>query len=163
MTDRKASSSSSTPRHDARRWARYWALKRLTFIRRRIWVHSFHEFGDLYGGQWERVEEQLIRSECEEHGVPMGYGRVGRPPRQLTWSMALPSEESYDPTMADEVSVTVVDDAELPPEKVAELASEVSKWEKGDAADGTWKDAPEAIIAQPGKTVVVRRRSKKAL
>lgn len=126
-------------------------------------MRSFYEFGDLYGGQWELVEEVLIRNECEEHGIPMGYGRVGRTPRQLTWALAVSSGDSYDPTMADEVTVTVVDDAEVPLEKVAQLASEASKWESGGFADGTWKDAPEAIIAQPGKTVVVRRRGKKTL
>jgi hypothetical protein len=128
-----------------------------------VWARTFNEIGTLYSDQWDHVEEQRIREACEEVGLPMGYGRLGETPEQLTWGVALSSDDSYDADMADEVTVTIVDDAEVPPEKVAELAAEVSKWEKGEATDGTWKDAPEAIITQPGNTVVVRRRSKKTL
>lgn len=48
----------------------------------------FRELGCLYGHQWELAEAKLIREDCEEVGIPMGYGRVGEMPRQLTWGTA---------------------------------------------------------------------------
>lgn len=48
----------------------------------------FREYGNLYGHQWELAEARLIRDACEEVGLPMGYGRVGKVPRQLTWGQA---------------------------------------------------------------------------
>ena len=98
------------PRHNAQWWDRYWRLKRLAFIRRKIWVRSFYEFGDLYGGQWELVEEVLIRNECEEHGIPMGYGRVGKAPRQLTWGMTVPKRQ-YEDSDAGGAALESGDDA----------------------------------------------------
>jgi len=39
------------------------------------------QFGSLYGDDGpERLE---LRDECEAHGIPMGYGRVGKAPTQL--------------------------------------------------------------------------------
>ncbi len=56
----------------------------------------FEEHGDLYGRQWELAEAVLIREECQEIGLPMGYGRVGRTPSQLTWGIATAPDARVD-------------------------------------------------------------------
>lgn len=107
-------SACQKPRHNAQWWARYWRLKRLASIRRRLWVRAFNEFGSLYGGQWERAEEQLIRLECEEQGLPMGYGRVGRAPRQLTWGMAVAVEAEVEEEDSEDSDMELESDDETP-------------------------------------------------
>jgi hypothetical protein len=57
-------------------------------LRRQLRATMFRELGCLYGHQWELAEARFIREECEAVGIPMGYGRVGQKPRQLTWSAA---------------------------------------------------------------------------
>lgn len=45
----------------------------------------FKQLHSLYpAGDWERSETEIIRFECEKLGLPMGYGRVGATPVQLT-------------------------------------------------------------------------------
>lgn len=54
-------------------------------LNRRAFAEGYRQLGSLYGGlDADTAEARLIRRECEEHGVPMGYGRVGRAPVQLT-------------------------------------------------------------------------------
>lgn len=48
------------------------------------YLRLWDENGSLYGGGYDVVEERAIRAELEELGIPMGYGRVGRRPTQLT-------------------------------------------------------------------------------
>lgn len=52
-------------------------------IRHRMFVAYYREFRSLYGEAGDQVEAAAIREECEEAGLPMGYGRIGRQPRQL--------------------------------------------------------------------------------
>ena len=50
--------------------------------------------GSLYGGpDCDAAEQSFIRGACEEAGIPMGYGRVGRAPTVL--------EDDYLPPMFD--------------------------------------------------------------
>lgn len=78
----------ATPRWTPRDWRRYWTYQKRAAIRRRVFKSMFQEHGDLYGRQWELAEVEFIREECDEVGLPMGYGRVGREPVQLTWGTA---------------------------------------------------------------------------
>ncbi len=47
-------------------------------IRRNQLTENFREWGDLYGSDYLEVEAIEMREECEQVGVPMGYGRVGK-------------------------------------------------------------------------------------
>jgi hypothetical protein len=77
-------------------WGRYWHFRRRLDVRRHAFRAMFEEHGDLYGHQWELAEATLILEECAEIGLPMGYGRVGRPPVQLTWGIATPPNPRVD-------------------------------------------------------------------
>ena len=46
------------------------------------------------------------------------------------------------------------DPLEVTPEEPADLIAEVVKWERGDFADGTWREAPEAIPALADARVI---------
>lgn len=50
----------------------------------RAYLAWFTEYGCLYGPDYDQREATMIRLECEERGLPMGYGRVGRTPVQLS-------------------------------------------------------------------------------
>jgi hypothetical protein len=53
-------------------------------LRRQAYTRGFAELGTLYGGLGsDDVEAQAIRDECDEIGLPMGYGRVPSAPIQL--------------------------------------------------------------------------------
>jgi hypothetical protein len=43
----------------------------------------FRARGSLYGAGYDELEAANIRELCEELGIPMGYGRVGKTPSQL--------------------------------------------------------------------------------
>lgn len=58
-------------------------------VRRHHWAAMFRELGSLYGHQWEQAEARSIREACEEVGLPMGYGRVGKVSEQITWDMTM--------------------------------------------------------------------------
>jgi len=79
-----------------RDWARFGAYKRRRWIRRRFWLLMWDEQGDLYAPDWELVEAHHIREECEEMGVPMGYGRIGKPPQHLSLDVATPPSPNVD-------------------------------------------------------------------
>lgn len=57
---------------------------------RTTWADYYRATGQLYGDDHDEVEAIRIRAECEEAGLPMGYGRVGRVPVQLTPKQAEP-------------------------------------------------------------------------
>ena len=46
--------------------------------RHEAFTSCFREHGTLYGRDYDQVEEATIRELCEELGIPMGYGRVGK-------------------------------------------------------------------------------------
>lgn len=47
-------------------------------------LNQYEHTGSLYGGvEADVAEARTIRDECEAHGLPMGYGRVGTTPTQL--------------------------------------------------------------------------------
>lgn len=48
------------------------------------YLNAWRDVRTLYAHDYEDVEERAIRAELEELGIPMGYGRVGRVPTQLT-------------------------------------------------------------------------------
>ena len=79
-----------------RDWARYAAYKRRRWIRRRFWLQMYDEQGDLYAPEWDLVEAQLIREACEEIGLPMGYGRIGKTPQHLSLDIATPPSLNVD-------------------------------------------------------------------
>lgn len=47
------------------------------------------------------------------------------------------------------------DPLEVTPEQLASLIAETIRWEHGDFADGTWVNAPEAIIAMTEARVIL--------
>jgi hypothetical protein len=52
--------------------------------KRHGYTRQFLELGAFYvSGEWNDVEADDIRDECEARGIPMGYGRVGDAPTQL--------------------------------------------------------------------------------
>lgn len=54
------------------------------YHRRLFMLRAWAEYGGLYGGGEQDTAEELdIRDDCEAHGIPMGYGRVGSKPTQL--------------------------------------------------------------------------------
>jgi hypothetical protein len=58
---------------------------------RPAYAEAFRVFGDLYGADWEELEARNIREWCELFAeVPMGYGRVGRVPSQLSDDESIP-------------------------------------------------------------------------
>lgn len=125
-------------------------------VRHNLWKNIFEDIRSLYSDGWESAEASFIREQCESQGLPMGYGRVGREPEQVAWAIAAGSDDMYDAGMPDEI-VTVVDG--VPSEAHPDIApGEAERWERGDFADGTWRDAPEALIVKPGQTVKVVRR-----
>ena len=47
-------------------------------------AEQFVTLGSLYVGlSWDQSEQAMIRHECEQLGLPMGYGRVAATPIQL--------------------------------------------------------------------------------
>jgi hypothetical protein len=127
-------------------------------LRRDLWTNVFREIHSLYSDQWEQSETSIIRDMCEQDfGLPMGYGRVGRAPQHLEWPLAVGFDDSYHQPMPDEVvHVTVVDGTTA--DQHPEIApDEADRWIRGDFADGTWEDAPDALIVKPGQKVVVTR------
>lgn len=98
------------PRQWTRRdWARYQAFKRRLYMRHRRLVDMYELYQDLYGHGWEITEEWFIREECEEIGLPMGYGRVGKGPQQISWGMLEPTVnvDWAAPEEAEEVPLVV--------------------------------------------------------
>lgn len=79
-----------------RDWARYQAFKRRIYMMRRRLVDMYQQYGDLYSHGWETAETWFIREECEEIGLPMGYGRVGRTPEPLSWGIATAPDHRVD-------------------------------------------------------------------
>lgn len=57
--------------------------------RRLAYLDAWRVIGCLYGLDGG-AEEHAIRAACEDLGVPMGYGRVGRVPAQLADEYAVP-------------------------------------------------------------------------
>jgi hypothetical protein len=126
-------------------------------VRHNVWKSIFEDIRSLYSDGWESAEASFIREQCEEQGLLMGYGRIGREPEQIAWANAAGSDDTYDASMPDEMTVTVADG--VPSEAHPDIEpGEAERWECGDFADGTWKDAPEALIVKPGQTVKVVRR-----
>jgi hypothetical protein len=65
-------------------------------MRRKALVSMYEQHQDLYGRGWEVAETSFIREECEAMDLPMGYGRVGRAPHQLTWGVACAPDPRVD-------------------------------------------------------------------
>lgn len=40
---------------------------------------------------------------------------------------------------------------QLSPQRIRDLEDEAGRWDRGEFADGSWRDAPEAVIANEGQ------------
>lgn len=76
-----------------RRFAGVHLQKGGGYYRGAMWAAILQECGSLYDPQMDEVETRLLRDECEEL-LPMGYGRITRPPVVLAEEFVKPDAPS---------------------------------------------------------------------